>query len=545
MLKKYKYLIFISLVIFFIFSINTFANGYTKINDNSTYATVTQIIDGDAIKVKLSTGESAYVKLAGITANGYDEAYEYLIQKLLGANVFLVKDGYESSIKWNYMLVYYNGKNINEDLLERGYAIIDNTQDKTSINNALITAQSNATAYGNGVWTYSSSTASTITGQTSTTNYAGNKININTATQSQLKTYLRNIDDKLASAIILYREKNPFSTIEELKFVEGITRDIYNQNKNIISVSTNINTATYLELKSLRELSDTEIDKIIEARIANNFTKIESLKELISSTKYSNIEPYISISDTYQIYNTINSYIANINGAERSYLIYTGLSSSDAEQIIAYRKNGYTYKTLGELLKLPSFSLTEKNLNYLEDNLQTMTNLNPKNKNELESIFSSTMASKLYSTYISTTSNLKTVLGETVYNKVKDYVYVDTNTNSYINLNTATQEQLTSIGLTYSQAKQIINARPITNSSLLPFNIADFNTKVSLYTNINTASDTEIQSLNSGMTSTIINNIKSYVKDQPFGSLDEVETYFASIGQADLYKSIKNFIVVR
>lgn len=548
MLKLSKYSILIAILISIFFSINIFASGYTKISTNSTYATVTGVIDGDSIKVKLNNGETAYVKLAGITSNGYDDAYLYLTQKILGATVFLLKDDTSYSDKWNYMLVYYKGTNLNQDLVERGYAVIDNTQSKTSINNSLVSAQSNATAYGNGVWAYNSSTASTITGQTSTTLYSSNKVNINTATQSQLKTYLNNITDTLAASIIEYREKNPFSNISELKFVEGITRDIYNQNRNIITVSTNINTASDLELKTLRELTDSEINDIIEYRANNKFTKVETLKNFISYSKYSKIEPYISIDNQTEIYNTYNSYVANINGATTTYLAYTGLTSNNASKIVSFRTNGYTYKTLGELLHLPNITLTEKTLNYLEDNLQVMTNLNTENKDDLNSIFSSTLASKIYSQNISasaTSSDLKEFLGSTVYDKVKDYIYVDINSNEYINLNTATQEQLTDLGFTYTQAKQIINARPITDASLLPFDISDFNTKVSLYTNINTASYKELVSLNNGITTSVISNIQNYVKDQPFGSLNEFKEYLTSIGESQLYNSIKDFIVVR
>lgn len=548
MLKLTKNIIIIGVLISIIFNINAFANGYTKILDSSSYATVVDIIDGDAIKVKLNNGETAYVKLAGINANGYDSSYTYLMQKILGATVLLVNENSATSNKWNYMLVYYNGTNINQDLIEKGYAIIDNTQNKTSINNSLVSAQSNATAYGNGVWAYNSKTASTLTGQTSTALYTGNKVNINTATESQLKNYLNNITDKLASEIVAYRSKNPFSNITELKFVDGMTRDIYNQNKNIITVSTNINTAQDIELKTLRELSDSEIDKIIAYRSEKEFTKIETLKDFISYTKYSNIEPYISVTGVTEIYNTINTYIANINGSDKTYLTYTGLSNTNAGIVTSYRTNGYTYKTLEELLKLPGFSTTKKELHYLEDNLNIMTNLNAKNKNELSAIFSENLTKVIYSTDISssaTSETLKKLLTNSVYDKVKDYIYIGSYSTNYINLNTATQTELTNIGFSVSQANQIINSRPITNSSMLPFNISQLNTKISLYTNINTASSEELKSLSSKMSSSIISNIKSYVKEQPFNSLDELKEYLTSIGESQLYTEIKDYIVFR
>lgn len=62
------------------------------------------------------------------------------------------------------------------------------------------------------------------------------KININTATQTELET-LPGIGPSTASKIINYRkEKGKFKTIEEMKEVSGIGDSKYNQIKNLISV---------------------------------------------------------------------------------------------------------------------------------------------------------------------------------------------------------------------------------------------------------------------------------------------------------------------
>lgn len=65
--------------------------------------------------------------------------------------------------------------------------------------------------------------------QTSTT------VNINTATKEELMT-LSGIGETKADAIIAYRQKNPFQTIEDIKNVSGIGDSTYEEIKNNITV---------------------------------------------------------------------------------------------------------------------------------------------------------------------------------------------------------------------------------------------------------------------------------------------------------------------
>ncbi len=60
-------------------------------------------------------------------------------------------------------------------------------------------------------------------------------ININTATVEQLAT-LYNIGPKRAAAIIEYRTKNPFRTIDEIKDVSGIGDKTFEKIKDAITV---------------------------------------------------------------------------------------------------------------------------------------------------------------------------------------------------------------------------------------------------------------------------------------------------------------------
>ncbi|MBQ8636840.1 MAG: helix-hairpin-helix domain-containing protein [Clostridia bacterium] len=61
------------------------------------------------------------------------------------------------------------------------------------------------------------------------------RININTATLEELDK-LEGIGPVIAERIILYREKNPFSSIEQIMNVKGIGKKKYDAIKNLITV---------------------------------------------------------------------------------------------------------------------------------------------------------------------------------------------------------------------------------------------------------------------------------------------------------------------
>lgn len=66
---------------------------------------------------------------------------------------------------------------------------------------------------------------------------AKNKININTASKAQLMT-IPGIGEAKANAIIAYRESNgAFSTVEEIKKVEGIKDGVYTKMKDYIVIN--------------------------------------------------------------------------------------------------------------------------------------------------------------------------------------------------------------------------------------------------------------------------------------------------------------------
>jgi competence protein ComEA len=61
-------------------------------------------------------------------------------------------------------------------------------------------------------------------------------ININTATLKELELNLKGVGAVKAQNIIKYRKKNKFLSIEELLNVEGITKAIYDKNKDRLTI---------------------------------------------------------------------------------------------------------------------------------------------------------------------------------------------------------------------------------------------------------------------------------------------------------------------
>ncbi len=533
--------------IVFGFNIPTYSKEINQITANNTTAKVLQVLDGDTIKVELPNKDTAYVKLKGVDAKGFDASYDYLTNTLLGQNVTLINDGgaYNGG-KFNYMLVYCNGVNINNEMVANGYAVIDTKQNKGGTYNSLLASQNNAKEDLLGMWRFEDNNYSSITGSSSSTIiHTNDKININTATKEQLEKLLKGVSSDLAKEIIKYRDKNPFSNIQEIKFVKGFSKKIYDQNKHALTVSTNINTANEFELKTLNNMSDANIAKIMDKRSKNEFTSVNQLSSIISIDDYNKISDYVSVKDVNNIDISKSYGRANISLSSKYYLTNADVPYKFADDIIAYRKNGYTYKTLMELTKLGTNNITEQDIHYLEDNLNVYTNLNTDNLNELTAVFGKTTAEKIKNRSFSQKTELKNIISSSDYDKVKDAISVDKNKDEYVNINTATKEQMYAQGISSTQAYHFIQQRPIRHSGQLPLDVKDINNKISLYTNINTASKLELQSLNNGINDLLIDKIIKYREQDNFGSLEEVEQFFKDNNGSNVYNNIKSYIVLR
>lgn len=546
---KFKNIIAITLVfiIALSFNKNIYSKEIRKINESNTYAKVLKVIDGDTIKVELSNKDTAYVKLKWVNAKGSDESFKYLTDTLLGESVNLVKDGssYKGD-KFNYMLVYLNGVNINKQIIENGYGVIDKTQDKDGSYNSFLSAEKKAKEDLSGMWRFEDENYSSITGESAQTVVTtSDRININTATRNQLEKLLKEVPNDVIREIIIYRDKNPFSNIQEIKFVKGFTKKMYDKNKHALTVSTNINKANRFELKTLNDLSDKEVDKIIDKRTKKEFSHKNQISDVVSSSTYSKIVDYIDVKDLDTINKSISYSKANISLSDKYYLTNAGTSYSFADDIINHRKNGYTYKTLMELLKLNSSNVSEQDIHYLQDNLDIFTDINTENIDELTPVFTREQAQKIKNRVFYQKYEIRDIIDEKTYNKVKDAIIIRKNIDEYVNINTATKEQMQENGLSSNDAYYFIQKRPMRNATQLPFDVANINSKISLYTNINTASKRELKSLNNGISDDLIDKIIKYRESDNFGSLQEVEEFFKSNNVSSVYDKIKTYIVVR
>ena len=205
-MKKFKNLIAFILIISIIlgFNIPTYSKEINQITVNNTSAKVLQVLDGDTIKVILPNNDTSYVKLKGIDAKGFDDSYEYLTNALLGQNVTLINDGNSyNGGKFNYMLVYCNGRNINNEMVSNGYAVIDTKQDKGGTYNSLLQSQNTAKQDLTGMWRFEDDNYSSIIGSSSgNITQTNDKININTATKEQLEKLLKDVSSDLAKEIV-------------------------------------------------------------------------------------------------------------------------------------------------------------------------------------------------------------------------------------------------------------------------------------------------------------------------------------------------------
>ncbi len=466
------------------------------------YAKVVEIIDGDAIKVQLyDTSSIALVKLAGIDACGYDEALRFLNRELMGKKVNLVFPSTQNRYldRWNIMNVYLDDVLINKKLVELGYAksLADGTDSQD-----LAQTEEGSRQSGLGMWTPDKkyNIIAITPGQNSIIGtYEGNGININTATPQQISNYLDGVSSSLAQRIVSYREYNPINNLLELKFVEGFTKDILERNKTRMTVMTNINKAGDRELLSLKYFNQTDVDYVIRYRDRTNFTSASDLVSAgIPSSKSEANKGFIDTYDKSTLSIRIPDSSVELNQATKEQLMSVGLSDYAAQQVID-RRGKYSYKTLDELYKLAGVSRYE--LDKIQDNL--------------------------------------TISGG------NSYDFTGTSPQ-YTNISTATFKQLTDMGMTDAQANSIYNNRRNNRSwTNLPTDLTAYDSRISIFTNINKATYYELTTLSVGMTSELAQEILNYRNTQPFGSLDEVAMFFDEKNSSGVFREIRDFIVLR
>ena len=539
------------------FSPCTVTAGKNVIVNGSAAATVIRIIDGDAIEVKLlNNDDTALVKLIGVDAQGFKDAVSFLTDYLLGQTVVISPDnGITTPVGiWNNMYVTLNGENVNKILIEKGYGITNPSYMPASQYNEYLTVQRTAKVGNIGIWENGVRENGTTTNFGNIT-YTGklaykNKhvVNINTASAETLINALTDMPAGTANAIINYRNKNPFNTIDEIKFVQGFSKELYDANKRFLTVCTNVNYADKEELFSIGNITEDEVEDILSYR--RQHSKISSIavlkdEKLLSQNRYSKYKDFLSTYDKQKVDVTENDKVVNVNTANQSQLTAAGLSSSDASKIIEHRKNGYTYKTLGELAKIPGIGLSTQQINEFEDNLNTCTDINEATYYEMRSVFGNDATKVIYKRNYNSVSDISEYVSGEKYDRIKNVIYVGSDDCKYINVNTATNTQLSEAGFSSSAASKLAAAKNMRSPSDLPCELTENDRSASLYTNINKATAKELKSLNHGVTDGIINEIMSYREEQPFGTEEEMRKFFTDRNFFGFYNSVKDYLVVR
>ncbi len=454
---------------------------------------VVQVIDGESIKVEVTdTGLPALVKLIGVECYGSDDAYNFLNSKLLGKTVALSFDPNVTRYygRMNQMYAYLGEEMVNKTLITKGYGLPNEYHKTALMFNEITTIPTPVRTGGyydeNGLFkTYEIYTPTEYSGS-----FSADALNINTASHSQLSALY---GGSVASSIIDYRYYNPFNTVKELKFVDGMTKELFDRNKKIV-VATNINRADEAGLLTLMDFAQSDVNRIIDFRRTRSFTDIAQLHSegLISRRLYDRNEPFISTKDVSEITLTYPDVTVNINTASHSQLVSAGLTSSEADVILDYRKY-YSFKNLDELEYIPFLRFNKRSIDRLSDNLTT-----------------------------------------------------DSYAGDYVNINTAQRAQLESIGMSYSQVDMLLRSRGrMENGKQIPFDVTAYDKRVTLFTNINLASESELKTLSTQMDEHALSEIVSYRGQQPFGSLGEFRDFMSSIGKSELYNQISSYVVVR
>jgi DNA uptake protein ComE-like DNA-binding protein len=514
---------------------------------------VTEVIDGEALAIQFGDS-NVLIKLIGVNTNASDQALEYVNNTVKGKYVWVVTDDFYNTgvIATSYYLAYVykydTGELLNAMILKEGLGELNSVHSYSAMYTELIDAQSYAKTKKLGTWQDSSSSSKYAR--------AGEGTNINTATAAQLKDISSKITSSIASNIISYRRYNPFNTIEEIKYVPKMTKEIYDAIRNDITVVTNINEASEAELLTLSNISQKDVDSIMDYRDDHKFSALTQFytKTGLSSSGYDANKKFISLEFENSIDAVIGNKVVNVNTASASQISAveeSTISSNTAQKIVNYRKKGYTYKTLMELCEISGASISESTIDKLEDNLHLYTDINNATTSELQSLFGSSYVSSditkiEHERPFRNVSELEDIIGSTKYDKIKDYIYVD----QYVmpirtNINLATLSQLEQLNISLAQANKLKDQyKQMTDAADLPFDVESINNKISLFTNINTATKEELESLYN-MSSTIASDIITYRNEQPFGSIDEVEAFFKEKNEKTFYNYIKDFIVVR
>jgi len=510
---------------------------------SNTTARVIEIIDVNAIRVRTSEGD-ALVRLIGIHPRGSLEARNFLAREIMGNYVTLQRDlNIPDTDRWNNMYVVFGNRLINSELILTGYGRLNEAHSAAQHFNQIQQGHVIARDAGLGVW------AADLDPYNITR--LGERLNINTATAHQFMHYFGATEAQAAS-ILNFRTQAVFQHINDIKFVPGITWGFFATNRHRMTVSTNMNTANVYEISTLLDITQAQAQAIVNSRNHTAITDLQQLfaRGLMGANQLTSNLPFISVNTVEAIQFANPNFRANINLATHPQMLRAGTSAIAASNIINQRTMGNmrnTLHNLGDVLGLPGLNFDQ--INALADNLRTHTNINTAPRSEIETLFGAENVPGLVDAIIrqrdfSDINQLIDIVGEERFARMEPFIYVTREIPALTNINTASEAQLIELGFSANEAWQIRHRRPPLNQILGWMNqeMLDNSTQ---RTNINTAPAGELLTLSERMNEDIITRIVHYRNNQPFGSIEEVEEFFVSINQWEMFLQFRAFIIVR
>lgn len=556
---------FIAIVLVLVFSLSISTTISAKSNDyRLVVGEVMEVIDSELFHVYLyEEDETERLRLIGIDTHASAEAFAHvkafvnqtpvLFRIQLDSSGDYVRD--ENDFAYAEIL-NMSSISLNNELLAMGLA--DLNEDHKELNNYSQFVETYAFAIDHSIG---------IHGDGTLVNPYAKKININTASSMEIDELLRDLDTDLGMKIATYAKYNKINYMDELKYIDPIiTNEWIDKNKSRITLVTHINTAESYELASLFGSSkdDDIAEEIINYRLEEPFTDIDQINKIegVTDKMYEGVEPFISL--RYEMhYNDEDIHVVNINTASVAQL--EGLeymTESMAKNIVKYRDDDqYSYKSEEAVLKIPS-AMGMSDFNKHEDSFVISTDINNADDYELKSLFgSSSINSTTTKSYVSEIeenrpysdiSDIKDFIPSHIYSDIEPYIYVDEPENTpKLNLNLATESQLKSyLDLSSEDAEKItkftkyytINYYDEVDKKI---DLSEVDEYITLYTNINTASYDELKMLHDDMSNKITDKLIEYREDTPFANLNELESFFKDINHYNIYKDVKNFIVFR
>ncbi|MCL2399714.1 MAG: helix-hairpin-helix domain-containing protein [Defluviitaleaceae bacterium] len=520
-------------MLFLLYPVETVdASTYVRLAEN-TQAVVLQVIDGEALRVQLSgTNQVALVRLAGIDTQGNREAHDFISGALLGRTVDLQislfnlhNDRFDD--RWTAVYVTHGNTMYNRALVQRGLAWVDAAYQGHWIYGTLITDANRARNTRLGIWAQDGFGAQHTARHTARRRRTGGvwdeRVNINTATATQINRVLYDVRSGTGNAIVRHRNNSPFQNVGEVKFADTLTREEFDYNYYRMKVSTNINAASEEELMQLIGVTSSQARAIVNRRNRNLFTSIYQLhsENLMSGNAFEQNRPFISVDDVNHVIAANRNIIVNVNTATASQLRDAGLTSSQADAVINARVNGYTLKSIGELQHMPGVNLTERRLHEIASNI------------------------RVYDVHDRDNWSTGNQWGQ--WDNWNSWGWTGPERNrDLININTASREDLWRAGFSDAEAHQLIIRRSRMNTARdIPFNVAEFDHAITLFTNVNNASSVEWMSLSPNMSNSFAGTLSSEALHQPFGSWAELRDFFYDNDYRNLYHDIRRWLVLR